>query len=68
MKPSEDLDANFHIVIARATHNVVWLHMMQSIYDALKVFQQSVWRAVYLTEKDQQTLYQPVFPGTGNRS
>ena len=57
-KPSEDLDANFHIIIARATHNVVWLHMMQSIYDALKVFQQSVWRAVYLTEEDQQTLYQ----------
>jgi GntR family transcriptional repressor for pyruvate dehydrogenase complex len=32
--------------------------MMQSIYDALKVFQQSVWRAVYLTEEDRQTLCQ----------
>jgi GntR family transcriptional repressor for pyruvate dehydrogenase complex len=57
MKPSEDLDANFHILIARATHNVVWLHMMQSIFDALKVFQQSVWRAVYLTEDDHRMLY-----------
>ncbi len=57
MKPSEDLDANFHIVIAKATHNIVWLHMMQSIFDAMKEFQQSVWRAVYLTEDDHRTLY-----------
>ena len=58
MKPSQDLDANFHIVIARATHNVVWQHMMQSIFDAMKEFQQSVWRAVYLTEEDHRTLYE----------
>ncbi len=57
MKPSEDLDANFHIVIARATHNIVWLHMMQSIFDAMKEFQQNVWRAVYLTEEDHKMLY-----------
>lgn len=56
-KSSEDLDANFHTVIARATHNVVWLHMMQSIFDAMKEFQQNVWRAVYLTEEDHRTLY-----------
>lgn len=53
---SEDLDANFHILIARATHNVVWLHLMQTIFDAMKEFQQGVWRAVYLTEEDQRTL------------
>jgi GntR family transcriptional repressor for pyruvate dehydrogenase complex len=58
LKPSEDLDANFHIVIAKATHNVVWLHLMQTIYDALQVFQQSVWRAAYLTEEDHRTLYE----------
>jgi GntR family transcriptional repressor for pyruvate dehydrogenase complex len=58
MAPSEDLDANFHIVVAKATHNVVWLHLMQSIFDAMKEFQQSVWRAVYLTEEDHRTLYQ----------
>jgi GntR family transcriptional repressor for pyruvate dehydrogenase complex len=57
MKPSEDLDANFHIVIAKATHNIVWLHMMQSIFDAMKEFQQSVWRAVYLTDDDHRMLY-----------
>lgn len=56
-KPSEDLDANFHIVIARSTHNVVWLHMMQSIFDAMKEFQQSVWRAVYLTNEDHHLLF-----------
>ena len=58
LKPSEDLDANFHIVIARSTHNIVWLHLMQSLFDAMKEFQQSVWRAVYLTQDDHHLLYQ----------
>jgi GntR family transcriptional repressor for pyruvate dehydrogenase complex len=57
LAPSEDLDANFHIVVAKATHNIVWLHLMQSIFDAMKEFQQSVWRAVYLTDEDHRTLY-----------
>lgn len=57
MKPSQDLDANFHIVIAQATHNVVWLHLMQSIFDAMKEFQRGVWRAVYLTDEDHRTLF-----------
>jgi GntR family transcriptional repressor for pyruvate dehydrogenase complex len=56
-KPSEDLDANFHVIIARATHNIVWLHLMQSLFDAMKEFQQSVWRAVYLTREDRHLLY-----------
>jgi GntR family transcriptional repressor for pyruvate dehydrogenase complex len=56
--PSEDLDANLHIVIARATHNVVWLHLMQTLFDAMKEFQQGVWRAVYLTSEDHHLLYQ----------
>jgi len=57
LKPSEDLDANLHIVIARATHNVVWLHLMQSLFDAMKEFQQTVWRAVYLTSEDHHLLF-----------
>jgi len=57
LKQSEDLDANFHIVIARATHNFVWLHLMQSLFDAMKEFQQSVWRAVYLTSDDHHLLF-----------
>ena len=57
MKPSEDLDANLHIIIARATHNVVWLHLMQSIFDAMKDFQRGVWRAVYLTDEDHRLLF-----------
>ena len=56
-QPSEDLDANLHIIIARATHNIVWLHLMQSLFDAMKEFQQSVWRAVYLTHDDHQVLF-----------
>jgi GntR family transcriptional repressor for pyruvate dehydrogenase complex len=57
MLPSEDLDANFHIVVARATHNIVWLHLMQSLFDAMKEFQQSVWRAVYITKEDHHQLF-----------
>lgn len=58
LQPSEDLDANLHILIARATHNIVWLHLMQSLFDAMKEFQQGVWRAVYLTSEDHHLLYQ----------
>ncbi|WP_183360393.1 FadR/GntR family transcriptional regulator [Geomonas limicola] len=58
LKQSEDLDAHFHMVVARATHNVVWSHMMQSIFDAMQEFQRDVWRAVYLTEEDQRLLYE----------
>ncbi|MBT1072410.1 FadR/GntR family transcriptional regulator [Pelotalea chapellei] len=57
LKPSEDLDANFHIVIARATRNIVWLHLMQSLFDAMQEFQKSVWRAVYLTSEDHHLLF-----------
>jgi GntR family transcriptional repressor for pyruvate dehydrogenase complex len=58
LKHSEDHDAHFHMLVARATHNVVWSHMMQSIFDAMQEFQRDVWRAVYLTEDDQKLLYQ----------
>ncbi len=61
LQPSEDLDANLHILIARSTHNIVWLHLMQSLFDAMKEFQQGVWRAVYLTSEDHHLLYQHHF-------
>jgi GntR family transcriptional repressor for pyruvate dehydrogenase complex len=70
LQPSEDLDANFHVVVARATHNVVWLHLMQIIFDAMKEFQRGVWRAVYLTEEDQKELFshhQGVYQAIKNR-
>lgn len=57
MKPSQNLDANFHVAIAQATHNVVWLHMMQSIFDAMQEFQRGVWRAVYITDDDHRLLF-----------
>lgn len=56
-QPSLELDAAFHVTVAQATHNVVWLHLMQSIFDAMKQFQMSVWKAVYLTSDDHRTLY-----------
>jgi GntR family transcriptional repressor for pyruvate dehydrogenase complex len=70
LQPSEDLDANFHVVVARATHNIVWLHLMQNIFDAMKEFQRGVWRAVYLTEEDQKQLFshhQGVYQAINNR-
>lgn len=56
-EPSLELDAHFHITVAQSTHNVVWLHLMQSIFDATKEFQRGVWRAVYLTDDDHHTLF-----------
>jgi len=56
-KPSLELDALFHITVAQATHNVVWLHLMQSIFDAMKEFQRGVWNAVYITGEDHLYLY-----------
>lgn len=56
-EPSLELDALFHITVAQTTHNVVWLHLMQSIFDAMKEFQRGVWRAVYLTDDDHHTLF-----------
>jgi GntR family transcriptional repressor for pyruvate dehydrogenase complex len=70
LQPSEDLDANFHVVVARATHNVVWLHLMQNIFDAMKEFQRGVWRAVYLKDEDQKELFshhQGVYQAIKNR-
>jgi len=57
-RPSEELDANLHVVIARATHNVIWLHVMQNLFDAMKEFQLSVWRAVHLTRDDHLLLFE----------
>ncbi|HKK00740.1 MAG TPA: FadR/GntR family transcriptional regulator [Desulfuromonadales bacterium] len=54
--PSEVLDANLHVIIARATHNILWMHLMQNLFDAFQEFQQSVWRAVYLTLDDHHLL------------
>lgn len=56
-KPSIELDAHFHITVAQVTHNVVWLHLMQSIFDSMKEFQAGVWRAVYLTQDDHHSLF-----------
>jgi GntR family transcriptional regulator, transcriptional repressor for pyruvate dehydrogenase complex len=55
-RPSEDLDANLHLVIARATHNIVWMHLMLSLFDSMIEFQQSVWRAAHLTGDDHRLL------------
>lgn len=52
-KTSEVLDACFHMLVAKASHNVVWLHTIQSLFDSMKIFQQTVCRAVYLTGEDK---------------
>ncbi len=57
LQSSEDLDAGLHLCIARATHNVIWLHMIQSLFEAMKEFQGGVWRVVYRTKRDYRLLY-----------
>lgn len=54
---SEELDVEFHISVARATHNFAWLHLMQTIYEGMKNFQHLVWRSVNLTGDDHSMLY-----------
>ena len=54
---SEELDANLHLVIARATRNIIWLHLMQNLFDSMREFQRSVWRAVYLTSEDHHLIF-----------
>ena len=56
-RPLEDLDAKFHLQIARATHNVIWLHLMQGLFDAMKDFQRGVWRNVYSLGDDTRHLF-----------
>lgn len=48
-KTSEGFDASFHILVAKASHNVVWLHTIQTLFNSMKEFQQNVCRAAYLT-------------------
>ena len=54
---SLDYDVNYHILIARAAHNVAWLQLMQTIFDSMKKFQQSVWRSIYFTKEDYHIPY-----------
>ena len=57
LQSSEDLDAGLHLCIARATRNVIWLLMIQSLFEAMKEFQGGVWRVVYRTKRDYRLLY-----------
>jgi GntR family transcriptional repressor for pyruvate dehydrogenase complex len=54
---SLDYDVNFHILIARATHNVAWLQLMQTLFDSMRKFQQSVWRSIYFPKEDYRIAY-----------
>jgi GntR family transcriptional regulator, transcriptional repressor for pyruvate dehydrogenase complex len=58
---SEDLDSNLHIVITRAAHNIVWLHLMHGIIDTIKELQRRVWQADNLTLEEHNQLFQHHF-------
>jgi GntR family transcriptional regulator, transcriptional repressor for pyruvate dehydrogenase complex len=55
---SLDYDVNFHILIARAAHNVAWLQLMQTLFDSMRKFQQSVWRSIYFPKEDYHIPYE----------
>lgn len=54
---SLDFDVNFHILIARAAHNVAWLQLMQTLFDSMRKFQQRVWRSIYFPKEDYHAVY-----------
>jgi GntR family transcriptional regulator, transcriptional repressor for pyruvate dehydrogenase complex len=54
---SLDYDVNFHILIARAAHNVAWLQLMQTLFDSMRKFQLSVWRSIYFPKEDYHIPY-----------
>ncbi len=54
---SLDFDVNFHILIARAAHNIAWLQLMQTLFDSMRKFQQSVWRSIYFPKEDFHVAY-----------
>jgi len=54
---SLDYDVNFHILIARAAHNIVWLQLMQTLFDSMRKFQQNVWRSIYFPREDFHIAY-----------
>jgi GntR family transcriptional repressor for pyruvate dehydrogenase complex len=55
---SLDFDVNFHILIARASHNVAWLQLMQTLFDSMRKFQQRVWRSIYFPKEDFHIAYE----------
>ncbi len=55
-KTSEEEDSRLHITIARATHNVIWLHMMHTIFDVMQEFLNLIWQKVYPDTEDRAIL------------
>ncbi|BCS55212.1 hypothetical protein GSbR_26130 [Geobacter sp. SVR] len=50
---SESFDVSFHVLVAKASHNVVWLHTIQSLFNSMKQFQQTVCRAISMTPENK---------------
>jgi GntR family transcriptional repressor for pyruvate dehydrogenase complex len=48
-------DMDFHLIIARATHNWAYVHMMQTIYDLLQEELRLAWGGVF-GEKDKRKM------------
>ncbi|GBE02931.1 putative L-lactate dehydrogenase operon regulatory protein [bacterium BMS3Abin08] len=55
-KTSEEEDSRLHITIAKATHNVIWLHMMHTIFDVMQEFLNLIWQKVYPDTEDRAIL------------
>jgi GntR family transcriptional repressor for pyruvate dehydrogenase complex len=65
-----EVDVKFHTEIVAASHNTIFLHMMQSIYNLI-IYSIRLYRErVFLTRQDQETLYhhhQEVFKAIQDR-
>ncbi len=53
---SEEEDSRLHIMIAKATHNVIWLHMMYTIFGVIQGYLNLIWKKVYQDTGDRAIL------------
>jgi GntR family transcriptional regulator, transcriptional repressor for pyruvate dehydrogenase complex len=52
-----ETDVKFHTAIAAASHNTIFLHLMQSIYQLIAYSIRIYREEVFLTKEDQQTIF-----------
>lgn len=52
-----EVDCRFHVEIAAATHNTIFLHLIQSIHELISYSLKIHWEKVFLEREDQETIF-----------
>lgn len=66
-----DLDTNFHLAIARASHNFVFVNIMRLHYDLLRDTRNKTWQMAGRRKeqhKEHQAIFQAVQAHDGNKA